>query len=290
MTPHDDLPLPDRNVWPDNFMNLVDAYVERHGVTRQATFKEISAITGRSISTVRGRYDRGRDSVEVRQLRSAAENAITLTDEQKKMVMACITQCLWHTEFFFKSDEEREATIAAYEAIAGKPLDPKLHGATRKENEVTTPTEWRIVDSTSSRTYSVFHGDLKMASGFVTREAAEAHIESQQARKVVASIKVTEVQAEGIAAGLDVDRDEEGDAGLWGALRYVGPNTAWLDVFDLDAAIYRVTSTRDIYDTAAGDGERGARQHARSMQLLTDKLVEAAGGPDKLDDETKRWL
>lgn len=99
---------------------------------------------------------------------------------------------------------------------------------------------------------------------------------------VLASIRLTEYQAEEVSHGLDCDDI------AWGGLRWTG-NTAILDVYDFDAAIWRVASGRDICldnrrlePTAAGD--------ARKLQALIDRLVAAAGGPANLDAETRAVL
>jgi hypothetical protein len=52
---------------------------------------------------------------------------IALDAEHERMVLACITQCLWHTDFFFRSEYERRTTVEAYEAITGTPLPGSLH-------------------------------------------------------------------------------------------------------------------------------------------------------------------
>jgi hypothetical protein len=50
-----------------------------------------------------------------------------LDDDQTRMVLACVTQCLWHTDFFFKSEYERRMTVEAYEVLTGASLPGSLH-------------------------------------------------------------------------------------------------------------------------------------------------------------------
>ncbi len=112
------------------------------------------------------------------------------------------------------------------------------------------------------------------------------------ARPVVATIPLTPFQAEEVQHGLEVDETDGADP--WGIVHRTAPRRGGqLDVYDLPAAVYRVTSSRDICRDNADDGfSRDAREaaRARSLQLLTDKLVAAAGGPDALPPETRRWL
>lgn len=108
------------------------------------------------------------------------------------------------------------------------------------------------------------------------------------ARPVLATVKLSAFQASEVEHGLDVD-DAEG-ADPWGTVHRSGSGQGGtLDVYDLPAAIYRVTSSRDICRDNAAEGW-GPPAHARSLQSLTDKLVAAAGGPDSLPAETRRWL
>lgn len=111
---------------------------------------------------------------------------------------------------------------------------------------------------------------------------------------VVTTVSLTPTQAEEVEHGLDVDRDEGRPA--WGVLRRSGKRTADLDVLDLDAALYRITSGRDVLLDGADNAwtlapeRRLLRRQVVSMQALIDHLVASAGGPDNLDPETRRWL
>jgi hypothetical protein len=49
-----------------------------------------------------------------------------MTPEQRDMAAACIRQCLWHTDYFFKSAHERTTAIEALEAITAQPFPRDL--------------------------------------------------------------------------------------------------------------------------------------------------------------------
>jgi hypothetical protein len=116
------------------------------------------------------------------------------------------------------------------------------------------------------------------------------------ARPVLATLRLTLFQKQEIGWGLDIDATD--DTGEWGQLRPIGTGRQawWLDVFDFDLAIWRVTSSRDVLsdnaadDFANGTEKRRFREQAARLQAVVDQLVEAAGGPDSLTAETRRWL
>lgn len=101
-------------------------------------------------------------------------------------------------------------------------------------------------------------------------------------------LRVTRFQAEEVEAGLAVDADD-GDP-EWGRIEWTGTRVALLHIADADAAIYRITSTRDIMRDHVSDGDASALSASRSMATLAEKLVTAAGGPESLRAETRQWL
>lgn len=118
------------------------------------------------------------------------------------------------------------------------------------------------------------------------------------ARPVLATVKLSAFQADEAQHGIEVDETDATDGTEpWGAVRRAGGSgPGWLDVHDLNAAIYRITSSRDILRDNADDGftdgteRRRYHDQARSLQQIVDQLVAAAGGPDQLTPETRRWL
>ena len=65
---------------------------------------------------------------------------------------------------------------------------------------------------------------------------------------------------------------------------------------NLDAALYRITSSRDIPADNAGDSfntpaERlGYLSLARSLESLTQRLITIAGGPEAFSPDVRRWI
>lgn len=97
-------------------------------------------------------------------------------------------------------------------------------------------------------------------------------------------IKLTKFQSEEVAYGLSVDADqamldEVSDYVPWGRLE-----GRTLVVTDVDDAVYRITSSRDIL------GDNDLMAAANSMDRLADKVIDAAGGRQVLKPETRQWL
>lgn len=65
---------------------------------------------------------------------------------------------------------------------------------------------------------------------------------------------------------------------------------------NLDAALYRITSSRDIPADNASDsfnspGERlGYLSLARSLEALTQRLIAIVGGPEAFSPDVRRWI
>jgi hypothetical protein len=65
---------------------------------------------------------------------------------------------------------------------------------------------------------------------------------------------------------------------------------------NLDAALYRITSSRDIPADNAGDSfntpaERlGYLSLARSLESLTQRLITIAGGPEAFSPGVRKWI
>lgn len=104
---------------------------------------------------------------------------------------------------------------------------------------------------------------------------------------VLFTLRLTPFQAEEVEHGLEVDIDSGNAA--WGTVERRGKTVRILHVYDVEGAIYRVTSARDIAQDNT-DFDRSAAAHARSLDSLTAKLVEAAGGLDAIPEQTRRWI
>jgi hypothetical protein len=110
----------------------------------------------------------------------------------------------------------------------------------------------------------------------------------------LARLRLTAFQAEEVEYGLSID-DSDGKP-EWGTVERTGRSTWWLTVTDAAGAVYRITSSRDIYADNAGDSMGSPAENlaegnkARSLQSLTDKLVAALGGRDGVPEEVRRWL
>lgn len=91
-------------------------------------------------------------------------------------------------------------------------------------------------------------------------------------------LKLTPFQTVEVEHGMSIDADDGRPS--WGELDYDrNKKTATLFVTDTVAALWRITSSRDIWsDNAATDPSYGSG--ARSLDKLVDKLVELAGGRD----------
>lgn len=91
-------------------------------------------------------------------------------------------------------------------------------------------------------------------------------------------LKLTPFQTTEVEHGMSIDADDGRPS--WGQLDYDrSKKAACLFVTDTVAALWRITSSRDIWlDNAASDPSY--RAGARSLATLTDKLVELAGGRD----------
>jgi hypothetical protein len=116
-------------------------------------------------------------------------------------------------------------------------------------------------------------------------------------------MRLTPFQAGEVQAGLDIDAaDSNAD---WGTLALTGSGrgwnrpgllTIWPGQANLDAALYRITSSRDIPADNAGDdmntpAERlGYLNAARSLGLLVDRLIAVAGGRDAFSESVRKWI
>lgn len=106
-------------------------------------------------------------------------------------------------------------------------------------------------------------------------------------------IRLTEFQADEVSHGLTVDAETNGRE-IWGEIERTGKTTAWLTIHDVDGAVYRVTSSRDICrdnaTTGTGKERVTAATRARSLQSLVEKILDEAGGPEALEPSTRHWL
>lgn len=100
-------------------------------------------------------------------------------------------------------------------------------------------------------------------------------------------------QADETAYGMDIDSVP------WGRVEPAG--AGWrLTVFATqearDAALYRITSLRDIHLDNANErlvthAERAeSRRHGQSMASLAMRLVRACGGPEGFSPDMRRWI
>jgi hypothetical protein len=91
-------------------------------------------------------------------------------------------------------------------------------------------------------------------------------------------IKLTEFQAGEVDHGLSLDNDMGRQP--WGKLTYTGKSGAWLEITNLQAALYRITNQRDIAEDNAmySDSTPQEKAEARSLILLCAKIVKLAGG------------
>jgi hypothetical protein len=104
-------------------------------------------------------------------------------------------------------------------------------------------------------------------------------------------LRLTPFQVREVGVGMDVDRDDGNPE--WGSLEYIGKRrdrAAWLIVTNLDRALYRITSSRDIWQDNAAGGDPGYLAGARSLAGLTDRLIAAAGGREAFSPEYRRWI
>ena len=93
--------------------------------------------------------------------------------------------------------------------------------------------------------------------------------------------RLTAFQTQEVEHGMSVDSDDGEPA--WGVLHWRKRGLADLEVTDVDAALWRITSARDI----VRDNENAAG--TRSLDTLIEKIV-ADVGVDTLKPETRRWL
>jgi hypothetical protein len=113
-------------------------------------------------------------------------------------------------------------------------------------------------------------------------------------------LSLTRFQAAEVEHGLSIDADDGNPE--WGQLDYHGSRdsehrrAAWLTIAPgqeaRDAALYRLTSIRDIWqDNAASDAaELSDGVRARSMDSLVKTFIEAAGGPQAFSPHVRRWI
>lgn len=111
-------------------------------------------------------------------------------------------------------------------------------------------------------------------------------------------IKIGPVAAYSIEGGIDVDDDEVGSGNeaftVWGTVTWA-PNrkSAWLDVTDVNGAVYRITALRDQsldeMDSLDDDDLKEARSIVRSLGTVLDKLV-AVVGEEAIAPEMRRLI
>jgi hypothetical protein len=108
-----------------------------------------------------------------------------------------------------------------------------------------------------------------------------------------ASIKLTAFQADEVANGLEVDRDDGNPE--WGWIDYDSrpgqiKRTGTLHITDVNGALYRISSCRDIWrdNWSGGFDEYGSG--ARSLTKLTGTLVKALGGATVFKPEYRKYI
>lgn len=112
------------------------------------------------------------------------------------------------------------------------------------------------------------------------------------------TLSLTEFQASEVEHGLDIDAADHHDEPLWGRITPAGKYRYCLTVAGTqlarDRALYRITSSRDICldNAATGYGrERMAYlSRGRSLEGLTARLIEVAGGPEAFSKDVRRWI
>jgi hypothetical protein len=114
------------------------------------------------------------------------------------------------------------------------------------------------------------------------------------------TMQLTAFQATEIEHGLDIDRSDGNPD--WGELTYgrdrSGPALLLIrpGQGNLDAALYRITSSRDIPADNARDAmnsraERlGYLNAARSLDSVVRRLVTVAGGREAFSEDIGRWI
>ena len=107
----------------------------------------------------------------------------------------------------------------------------------------------------------------------------------------VLSLRLTPFQVEEVEHGMAIDSDDGNP--VWGELEYIGRSrtrSAWLHVTNLDRALYRITSSRDIWVDNARGGDPSYQSGARSLSKLADQLILEAGGQESFSAEYRRWI
>ena len=108
---------------------------------------------------------------------------------------------------------------------------------------------------------------------------------------------LTPTQEAEVQNGLDIDA-ADGNAD-WGRIERAGRAYRLFirpGQENLDAALYRITSSRDIPADNAGDsfnspGERlGYLSLARSLDSLVQRLIAIAGGKDAFSPDVRHWI
>lgn len=115
------------------------------------------------------------------------------------------------------------------------------------------------------------------------------------------TMTLTAFQAAETQHGLDIDAADGGPD--WGHLAYAGRSCRGPAVLIIaagqanrDAALYRLTSSRDIPADNAGDslnspGERlRYLSHARSLDSLVQRLIAVAGGREAFSENVRKWI
>lgn len=114
---------------------------------------------------------------------------------------------------------------------------------------------------------------------------------------VLFSLRLTPLQAGEVEYGLGIDQgnvlDKEEDALIWGWIEYRGKTVAILHVTNIDGAVYRITSSRDIFLDIAQEGPTTDRvyiAHGRSLEQLAQKVIEAAGGLEAVSSYIRLYV
>lgn len=114
-------------------------------------------------------------------------------------------------------------------------------------------------------------------------------------------LELSEFQVSEVMNGLDIDAADHWDEPTWGRIEPIGPSRERGRLIIAgtqlarDRALYRITSSRDIWQDNLGgawsQGERMAYQSgARSLSQLADRLIEAAGGREGFSPDFRRWI
>lgn len=114
------------------------------------------------------------------------------------------------------------------------------------------------------------------------------------------TLDLTEFQAGEVDYGLDIDAADHHDEPIWGKILRPSRTRYQLVITGTqlarDRALYRITSSRDIFYDNAGDSFGDSRERlaaasrGRSLDGLTRRLINAAGGPEGFSPDARRWI